>query len=230
MTGRSPLSDESRPLFWGALGELEVARTLDGLGADWTVLHAAPGDAGREGADHLAIGPGGVFTIATENTSGQTVSIDGRSGVVSGHRRPLVRETELGMGRTEALLAEAMGSEVQVVGVLALVDPEALVVKDLPRDVVVLHSARLARWLSRRPVVLEAERVESIARAASRERRWMLHPATIGEVAEQRARFEELRRQVERARLARQLWLLAAALLVAGAIVAVGFSQLAAGG
>ncbi|WP_185740477.1 nuclease-related domain-containing protein [Homoserinimonas aerilata] len=227
--GHSPLSEASRPRFWGALGELEVARALDELGAEWTLLYSVPESADGAGVDHVAIGPGGVFTIMTENTSGQSVWISGRTAIVSGHRQPFVRDVELGMGRAEALLSAATGSEVEVVGILALVDPETLAVRELPRDVVVLHSARLSRWLSRRPTVLDADSIQAMAQAAAGERHWRQHPPVIGEVAEQRVRFETLRRDVVRARLVRQLWLLTAALLVTGAIVAVGFAQLAAG-
>ena len=38
--GRSPLSDDSRPWYLGALGELQVAQQLGTLGSGWTVLHA----------------------------------------------------------------------------------------------------------------------------------------------------------------------------------------------
>lgn len=49
--GRSPLSDDSRPWYLGALGEQQVAQRLSALGTEWTVLHSVP--AGTRGSDSL---------------------------------------------------------------------------------------------------------------------------------------------------------------------------------
>lgn len=64
--GRSPLSDDSRPWYQSALGELQVAHQLAKLGPRWTILHSVPiGERGSD-IDHIVIGAAGVLTINTK--------------------------------------------------------------------------------------------------------------------------------------------------------------------
>lgn len=228
MFGRSPLSDESRSLFWGVMGELEVGNALDHLGDEWTVLHFVP--LGEEDADidHVVIGPGGVFTINTKNYSGQTVWVSGRTFLVSGHRVPHIRKSEIELGRAETLLSAAAGFDVEVTGLLAIVDPESLTIRERPRDVVVLTSHQLSRWLARRGRWLTPEQVEAISGAAEKERTWKQHPAIIGDTAEQASRFDQLRHEVFVARFVRQMWLLGAAVVLTGGIVLAAIAHLTA--
>ncbi len=53
----------------GARGEEQVGALLDGLtGRGWRVVHDA--SLGRGNVDHIAIGPGGVFTVETKSNPG----------------------------------------------------------------------------------------------------------------------------------------------------------------
>lgn len=63
---------EERAWRIGADGEQAVAKCLDRLGEGWHVLHAVQvGDQGSD-IDHIAIGPGGVFTINASTTPAAT--------------------------------------------------------------------------------------------------------------------------------------------------------------
>jgi len=54
----------------GAEGEEHVGRILEGLSVEgWHVLHDV--SFGRGNIDHIAIGPGGVFTVETKSHSGR---------------------------------------------------------------------------------------------------------------------------------------------------------------
>ena len=58
----------------GAEGEERVGQILEGLSADgWHVIHDV--SFGRGNIDHIAIGPGGVFTVETKSHAGR-ISID----------------------------------------------------------------------------------------------------------------------------------------------------------
>jgi len=58
----------------GAEGEEVVGQVLEGLAADgWHVLHDV--SFGRGNIDHIAIGPGGVFTVETKSHGGR-LSVD----------------------------------------------------------------------------------------------------------------------------------------------------------
>lgn len=53
----------------GAVGEEEVGRLLDGIAArGWCTIHDV--SLGRGNVDHIAIGPGGIFTVETKSHPG----------------------------------------------------------------------------------------------------------------------------------------------------------------
>ncbi|MGN1360102.1 MAG: nuclease-related domain-containing protein [Kiritimatiellia bacterium] len=59
--------------FTGARGERMTARLLEKLPQGWVVFHEVE----RYGADHIAIGPGGIFCIETKCWQGQVADHDG---------------------------------------------------------------------------------------------------------------------------------------------------------
>lgn len=225
--GANPLSRSSDPLFRSVVGDLEVGRALSLLGAEWTVLHSIPiGAAGWE-TDHLVIGPAGVFIVHTKNYTGQSVWVAGRAFMVEGHRLPHIRRAESDIGQVELLLGMATGIAVVATAVIAVMDPEDLSVRDLPRDIIVLPSRNVARWLARRTPALSPAHVLLLTKAASASTTWR-HPgerapdaaaATKTDAASDREYFDELRREVQSARFLRQAWIAAAALAVAGTLV-----------
>ena len=103
-----------------------VGRLLDKLPDGWAVLHAVPVGKGDTDIDHVVIGPGGVFTINTKNHSGQKVWVAGRTFMVNGQKQPHLRNAGHEAQRASRLLSAAAGFRVDVVPVIAVVDPASL--------------------------------------------------------------------------------------------------------
>lgn len=219
--GRSPLTVQGRSWLWAALGEMEVARAVARLGQPWAVIHSIPVHDTESDAciDHLIVGPGGVFVVRAASFSGQDVWVSERSLVVAGHSLPHMRQTAHAVGEAERALSAATGVPVSVVGIIAIVEPESVTVSGRPRDVIVMTSAQLTRWISRRPKVLESAQVDSIAHAANSDSTWAAHPVSAHESAALIASFEPIRRDVVAARLVRQLWAAGGAVAVAGGAI-----------
>src|SRR5690606_5346631 len=75
--GMIRLTSESRPWYWGVLGERIIAELLVSLPSDYLVLHSVPIGNGNTDIDHVVIGPSGVFTINTKYTNGKKVWVGG---------------------------------------------------------------------------------------------------------------------------------------------------------
>jgi hypothetical protein len=140
MVGFSPLNHETQVLYRGVVGEIEVGEALARLDPEWVVLHALPVDEGDADIDHLVIGPSGVFIVATKNHTGQAVWASQRTLMVGGVRYPHIRNMEYEMGRAERMLSAGAGRPVEVSGILAIVAPKSLVVRERHRDVAVVPS------------------------------------------------------------------------------------------
>jgi hypothetical protein len=207
--GRSPLTDEARPWYIGALGEVAVGRLLEKLGPQWHVLHAVP--VGKDGSDidHVVIGPGGVFTINTKHHRGQSVWVADRTFLVAGHKQPYVRNAEHEAQRASKLLTRGADSPVSVTAVVAVVDPKSLTVKK-PADVVVLTANQLVRWLHKRPAVLTAAQVGRFFEVADRPETWQDRLVETVDAGTLRAAFAGLHREVRGARFVRLAWTTAA--------------------
>jgi Holliday junction resolvase len=121
----------------GAEGERSVGAVLEGLLENgWHVIHDA--SLGRGNIDHVAIGPGGVFTIETKSHGGRIglASID--SGMLS-------------QAYAEKKLVERISGE-QVEALLVF--SRAYLIGRVParrRGVTVLPARMLAGYLQRRP-------------------------------------------------------------------------------
>jgi hypothetical protein len=219
--GATPLSVEGQQWFSDALGEIAVGALLSRLGSEWVVLHTLPsadrvvGDGGRRanpaGAadiadiDHLVIGPAGVFTINTRNHSGQDIWVEGRTVIVAGSAYPHIRDSEHGVGRAERLLADAWGDTTAVRGVLVIIEPRTMTIREMPRDLQVLASSELLDWLDDQPVMLGPDEVERIADAAKQAGTWWQGHGLVG-AQSPLAGFEDLRQKVDCARTLRELW------------------------
>jgi len=204
--GASPLTAETRPLFNAAVGEIEVGDDLDALGDGWRVVHAVPVGADNTDIDHLVVGPGGVFIINTKYYSGLNVWVSQRTFVVAGIRYPHVRNMEYEMGRVERLLATAVGRPVEVSGVLAVVNPRTLTVRQQHRDVAVVPSADLPGWLKAHRQRLGCAEVENIAAAARLDSTWHEGTHVRATAADVRARFDEVRAGVRSAWRLQVFW------------------------
>jgi hypothetical protein len=80
----------------GAAGEEQVGGVLEGLGYGWYAIHDV--SLGRGNVDHIAIGPGGVFTVETKSHPGP-VQVGRVHGAVLGQAQAQRRAIERATGR-----------------------------------------------------------------------------------------------------------------------------------
>ena len=224
--GVNPLSRDAQSWYRAALGEISVGDSLDTLGPEWIVLHAVPVGEGTADIDHVVIGPGGVFIVNTTSHPGLPVWASQRTFMVADIRYPYIRNTEYEMGRAERLLTTAAGTPVEVSGILAVVEPKNLSVREPHRDVAVLHASTLVRWLSGRKRVLSTDEVELIGAAAQAESTWHTSAEPLDDPRGTRDNFEKLRGRVTRAWRVQMVWATAATLVGAGAFIAVTYGIL----
>lgn len=215
--GADPLSPEARPWYQGAVGEIAVGAILARLGPEWAVLHAVP--VGEQGADidHVLIGPAGVFTLNTKHHAGQQVWVAGRTLMVGGQRQPYIPKAFHETIRAAKLLSTVVGEAVPVNGVLVLVDPRGITIREEPAGVAVVTDRQLLHWLTRRPPVLTPKQVTQIAAAAAQSTTWSKHPGQVKDPVALQEAFEILDRQVRTARRRRRTWRLGARSVRTGA-------------
>jgi len=224
--GSNPLSRDGQAWYRAALGEISVGDALGTLGPEWIVLHAVPVGEGTADIDHVVVGPGGVFIVNTTSHPGLPVWASQRTFMVADIRYPYIRNMEYEMGRAERLLSTAAGIPVEVSGILAVVEPKSLSVREPHRDVAVLHSSTLVRWLIGRKRVLSAEQIAVIGDAARGESTWHTSESPLDDPRNLRDRFEVLRRQVTRAWHVQMFWATALTIVGAGAFIAVTYTIL----
>lgn len=221
--GAGPLSERSRPWFQGALGEIAVGKILDGLGPEWTVLHAVPVGAGTSDIDHVLVGPAGAFTLNTKHHSGQRVWVGRHTVLVAGQKQHHLSHARHEANRAEKLLTAAMGEPVPVIPVVVLVAPKKLTIKEKPSGVVVLTDSTLRRWLQRRRPVLPEDHVVRVAAAAALPGTWHQNPPPPeADPAALQERFAALRASVTSARRRQQLWFLGIRVGAVMALIAYG--------
>ncbi|MHA7190553.1 nuclease-related domain-containing protein [Arthrobacter sp. MDT2-16] len=208
--GVHPLSSESRPWYWGALGERATGRTLASLGPEWTVLHAVPVGEKSADIDHVVIGPTGIFTINTKRHPGQNIWTAKGTFMVAGTRYPYVRNSEHEATRAGKLLSAAVRQNVVATAGIVVVGARQVTVKEKHRTVSVLTQGHLLRWITRRPVVYSPEQVALLSAAAAQPSTWRRTTPVLRDAAEIVGPFEALHQLVEQARRRRIGWLLAA--------------------
>jgi len=224
--GLSPLTPATQQLYRGVVGEIEVGEALDRLGDEWLVLHALPVDADADDIDHLVIGPSGVHIVSTCNHTGMNVWASQRTFIVAGVRYPHIRDMEYEMGRAERLLSTAVGSTVEVSGILAVVAPKTLVVRDRQRDVAVLQSSGLVSWLNRQKRTLSPAEVARVGEAASLASTWYDAGTLPSPPKSQRDRFEALRAEVLGAWRVQLAWAIGVSLAAVGTFAGITYSIL----
>jgi hypothetical protein len=132
----------------GAAGERKVGATLEGLGADWHVLHDIY--LGRGNIDHIVVGPGGTFTVETKSHRGR-ISVE------------RIDEKMLRQAYAEKKVLEGItGLEIEAL----LVFSEAYLVGSVPahrRGVTVIPERMLAGYFERRHPRITAEEAADIA-------------------------------------------------------------------
>ncbi|MEO6942988.1 MAG: nuclease-related domain-containing protein [Terrimesophilobacter sp.] len=215
--GLSPLTPDEQPWYLGALGEREVGRLLASLDDGWTTLHAVAIGTGSSDVDHIVIGPGGVFTVNTKNHAGKSIWVASRGMMVAGQRVPYLRNAEFEAERATVKLSRILPPAVDVVPVIALVNPGPIKFKESPRTVRVMDARGLGRWLRKRPIVLAPHQVALISLVAADPSTWHTQPAPAGDTAELQAGFASLEREIRSARYVRSLW---ATIAVVGCLIA----------
>ena len=150
--------------FIGARGEERVAAALGALPEGWHVFHDFP--SGTRMADHVVVGPAGIFAIETKNwrgrveISGGTVSVDGE--VPS--RNPLHQ------ARTEAVaVGKAFGDSGwngQVRAVLCFAGNPFTGGEANVAGVDIVNIADLAGWMAALPHVLDGTGVDRLVHIA----------------------------------------------------------------
>jgi hypothetical protein len=204
--GVTPLHPDARGWYQGALGEIEVARSLSRLGPEWTVLHAVPVGAGEADIDHVVIGPNGVFTLNTKNHAGKRIFVGGRTFMVNGVKQHFVRNSEFEATRASRLLSAAVHEPIEVTPVIVVVGAESIAVGRTAPGVEVRSSGQIGRWLQKRKAVLSYDQVVRIAQAAGQRGTWHTAEVVLDDTQRHVVRFERLRREVDAAAHRARLW------------------------
>lgn len=202
--GLCPLSEDARPWYLGAVGEIAVGDILERLPDGWFARHALPVGTRETDIDHLLIGPGGVFTINTKHHAGKNIWVAGRTVLVDGQREQYIPKAEGEAGKVARLLGERMPHHVPVHPLIVLVDPKHITVKQQPERVRVLNSHEVRRWLKQQPETLNAAAVSDLLTVIDDPTLWRATDA--GDPAETRRQFAELHADVRAARGRRRLW------------------------
>ncbi|KQT90974.1 hypothetical protein ASG49_13715 [Marmoricola sp. Leaf446] len=166
---------EERGWRIGADGEEKVAAKLAKVAARdprWRFLHSIPVGTRGSDIDHLAVGPGGVFTINTKHHPGAKIWVGGNTFLVDGHKQPCVRNARFEASRAAELLSECVGFAVPVGGLLVTVNAGDFVVKAQPTGVHVVLRMQVAKWLLRLGPTLDEEQVDAIYDVARRSTTW----------------------------------------------------------
>lgn len=228
--GRSPLSDDSRPWYLGALGELQVAQQLTKLGPGWTVLHSVPiGERGSD-IDHVVIGAAGVFTINTKFHEDARVWVGGKRLLVNGQKTDHLGNSRFEAQRVARALTAVTGLPIAVRPVIVLVGVRSITVREQPADVAVLRDSELVRWLDRRPATLDAGVRDRVATAMGQRDHWA--GSDVQAAGVDLPAFAELRREVGAARRVRVLWvvtIIASSIAVAATLTVNAYSSLFGG-
>jgi len=145
--------------------EQRIRADLVDLPAGWFVLHSPDISAFPEldgDADHVAVGPGGVFLIYLEHHLGAKVwvsehrlTIDGRDS----DRLPRVRSEAR---RSSGSLTAAIGSNVTAQAVLVLIGAATMHTLSRPAEVQVRDQYDLRDWLCRQPPRLDDGAVSAL--------------------------------------------------------------------
>lgn len=205
--GTDPLRPENLSWYKGALGEIAVGGILKSLGPEWTVLHAVPVGAGTSDIDHVLIGPAGIFTINTKNHAGQPIWVGGQVLMVAGKKQRHIYNASYEATRAGNLLSKRSGQVVRATGVIVLVSPKRLNIKQRPSSVVVITDRQLLRWLSHLPQVLSAREMVAVRAAAVLPETWHRGPIYLGDPAALSLEFAALHGQVVSARRRRVGWI-----------------------
>lgn len=222
--GLSPLHPDARPSYNDAMGALAAANQLSLLNDEWTVVHSVPLGSGEGELNHIVIGPGGVFVLATRNYRGRRVRAGGNILTVDGHKTDEIRALRYAERRATDVLRQALGAHVAIAPVIVVTNCSSLTIEAKVPAVPVLSLDRIPRWFTARDRVLSDTAVERIVEVAHRDSTWDPSGEPLGDGLRCAQRFDRLRREVEAAHArARQLALvgMGASAIAVGSVLAI---------
>jgi hypothetical protein len=163
-----------------AAGNRAVGR-LDSLGPAWHVVEWPRtdldlGEAPRERAGFLAIGPGGVFAVTVADHGRARVLIAGDVVQINGRRPPYVAEARRDAKRASRALSAVVGRTVPVVPVLAFVGSGAISAHGLPKDCLVATHRELDRLLVAGGARISPATAEKLSEVARHPGTWLNAP------------------------------------------------------
>lgn len=115
----------------------------------------------------LAIGPGGVFSVSVVDIGSKRVMIAGDVVQIKGRRPPYIASARKDARRASRAMSNAVGHQIPVVPVLALMGRGVITVYGVPRDCVITTYRELHRTLlggGERISAFTAEKLAEIAR------------------------------------------------------------------
>jgi hypothetical protein len=154
----------------GANGERITALWLGRLPDGWHVFHDVP--VGERGAniDHVVVGPAGVFTVNTKNLTGK-LWVGAKSIRRNGHPTDYLRKAVAEASRASRLLSAALGRQVGVRAVLAILADEWTILEE-PADVIVRGPRGAKNLMLAQPEVLTPREVVELTAAAAKRATW----------------------------------------------------------
>jgi hypothetical protein len=204
--GASPLAQNARSRYLGAIGEIVVAEKLERLGAGWHVINAVPVGAGGSDIDHVVIGPTGVFTINTKAHADKKVWAAGQALRINGFKQNYIHNSQHEAARASKLLTSAVGRPIDVTPLIVMVGISELNLGVRRPAVEIVTARRIVRTLRRRRRVLTPDAVAEIAAVAGRRGTWHRDAIVLDDTQRHVQRFERLRREVDAALRRRKSW------------------------
>lgn len=194
-------SNEGMSWLRGINGELKMAKRLERLGPEWTVLHSVPvGERGSD-IDHLVIGPAGVFPINTKRHLDKSIWVASGTLLVGGHPTNYVRNSAFEAKRVETVLRRAR-IVAPILPIIAISGARTISKKADARwdgrTVAVVDLVDVAWRLRRRPPKLSAEQVNEVVRVCSDSTSWSRTAGVPGDPATVRRAFAAIDRGVTR--------------------------------
>ena len=142
--------------------EQRVSDDLDDLPSGWFVLRPIDVDADARHVDHVAIGPGGIFTIYLEHQRGAKVWVSEHAVTINGRDSDHLRQARSEARRASGRLTEACGFDVTVQSVLLLIGAATMQTLSRPAEVHVRTQHDIRDWLCRQPTRLDADSVRAV--------------------------------------------------------------------
>lgn len=170
------VKNDERAWRLGRKGEEAVGERLARLPQNWHVLHSFEVGVKGSDIDHLAVGPGGVYTVNAKHHPDSSVWVGSDCLMVNGHRQPYIRNSRHEAARASRILSQHVGFLVPVVGVIAIVGAhKGFTVKAQPDDgkVHVVARKQIDTWLRRRSAVLNPWQVAAVFDIARRPGVWI---------------------------------------------------------